>query len=324
MKEDMLAVLNSIAALYRFETVTIEPLTEGNSNESYSVAAPDGNYIIRIAPIGSERASLETSMLNLERHFSAGSSVVAPLRSGSGAIVGSVKDCEGADRLVTVLARASGRSHNLVKPGDIPDAGFKAIGRSLASFHENSLAFEYRESGVLFWHQGENCYVTPKAEAFSDAPIAQRYRERMDRCLAIAASPGKIGGVHGDIHFSNVIYDQEKGNVAFCDFDNVCVGPFALDLALLVFDLSVILQCPDKASETRRSADLMIDAYRTELRNVVVDRADVSLFVDLLEASIYIDCLEYWKDEPGSDDWLQLFFEGRRERLALDSRIFTP
>ncbi len=315
------AVLNTISALYGFEPVSVEALTEGNSNESYSVKAQDGNYIVRLASKGTERASLEASMIQLERHFSAGSGVVAPLRSVSGSIVESVQDFKGADRLLTVLVRATGRSHNLLRPGEIPDEGYAAIGASLARFHENSLAFEYRESDARYWHQGENCYVTPKAEAFPDTLIARRYRERMDRCLAIAASPGKIGGVHGDIHFSNVIYDQEKGKVTFCDFDNVCVGPFALDLALLVFDLSVILQCPDKASETRRLADLMLDAYRTELRSVVVDSADISCFMDLLEASIYIDCLDYWKDKPGSEDWLQLFFEGRRERLVQDTRV---
>ncbi len=323
LQEKITAVLGAITGSYRLELVSVESLTEGNSNESYSVSTPGGHYIIRLAHLGAERSSLEAAMLNLERHYSAGSNVVAPLRSASGALVECVRDSDGADRLVTVLARASGRSHELIKPGDIPDAGFRAMGASLSRFHENSLTFQGVESTVPNWHQTENCYVTAKAKDFPDALIARRYRERMDRCLAIAESPGKTGIVHGDIHFSNVIYDQEKGTVAFCDFDNACVGPFALDVALLLFDLSVIVQCPGKNSEIQRLGGLIRETYRAELRGVVVEPADVLCFVDLLEASIYIDCLEYWKDSPGSEGWLQLFFEGRRERLAQDTRIFT-
>jgi Ser/Thr protein kinase RdoA (MazF antagonist) len=324
MKETMPAVLDAIAKLYRLELSSVEPLSEGNMNASYSAATQVGNYILRLAPKGTERASLEASMLILERHFSAGSRVVAPLRSVSGAIVESVRDGEGADRLATVLAKAPGRSHNLLKPGQIPDDGFRAYGASLAHFHENSLALIDNESGIHPWHRSGNGFVPYEAEAFADTLVLRRYRERMERCLAIAESPGKIGIAHGDVHFSNVIYDPATGKVTFCDFDNACIGPFAMDLAMLVFDLSVILQCPDKASETERITALLVDAYRHELRGVVVDVADIACFVDLLEASIYIDCYRYWSDKPGSEDWLQLFFEGRRERLARDSRIFAP
>jgi Ser/Thr protein kinase RdoA (MazF antagonist) len=324
MKETTRALLDGIAGLYGLKIESAEALSEGNMNESHSVETTCGDFVFRLAPGGTERTALEASMALLERHCAMGSRVVPPRRSLSGSLVESVRVADGGLRLVTVHEKARGRSFNLLKPGQIPDEGFVAYGAALSRFHENSLSLKDQEGLIPPWEEGDNHLPPATARAFADGPIAARYLERYERCLARPASAGKAGIVHGDLHFSNVIFDAAANQVTFCDFDNACVAPFAFDLAMLVFDLSVILQGPGAASETERITALLLEAYRRECRGAMVEDSDIACFVDMIEAGNYIEWLGYWKDAPGSTGWLQLFFQGRRERLLRDARIFTP
>lgn len=63
-------------------------------------------------------------------------------------------------------------------------------------------------------------------------------------------------------------------------------------------------------------AGIVLDAYETRRPAPSLD--DLEPFARLLEASLYIQYRAYWKDRPGSKDWLQLFFEDRRESIVDD------
>lgn len=69
------------------------------------------------------------------------------------------------------------------------------------------------------------------------------------------------GIIHGDLHLSNMIIDHTKGAVTFCDLDDCCREFFAIDLAMIVFDLGVILQCDGRAKVLAHLAEKIVDGY---------------------------------------------------------------
>ena len=97
-------------------------------------------------------------------------------------------------------------------------------------------------------------------------------------------------------------------------------------VAMVVFDLGVILQCDDKAKVLVYLSEKIFDEYNHEMaaratQGVTCESVSLRSIDDclkLLEISIYIQYYDFFSSQGGRDGWLKLFFEGRRNRIVSD------
>lgn len=209
------------------------------------------------------------------------------------------------------------------------------------------------------WYDGDNCFNAADYEAFDDPEVVSRYVEYRRRCMNRPKTRATCGIIHGDLHFSNMIIDHAKGTATFCDLDDCCRGFFAMDLAMIVFDLGVILKCDKKAKVLAHLAEKIVDGYGRGIAESVAgeeapgnaqdaaqgrmhgaaqvaaqgitrgaEPGPVALpliedYLKLLETSLYIQYRDLYLSHGGADGWLKLFFEGRRDRIVSDMPYIT-
>ncbi|MBP7402506.1 MAG: phosphotransferase [Clostridia bacterium] len=285
--------------------------TQGNSSAAYRVARSGTDHLLRIHPSEEDAAALEYRMGLLEKLSRLGAPVVEPIRSPAGALV----EVSGT-RAATLLAIAPGRTHERLQCGSLPESLFHSLGKAIAELHRCAAGLPAK-SAPEAWHEGDNCYNAPEAGSFPDREVAHRYDRLRAECLGRIPHGDEWWIIHGDLHFSNILLDPASGRVTFCDFDDACLGFRDMDLAMVLFDLDVILEGPTRGQDFPRLAGRILEGYREGSDGLVPTRMGIDPFVRLLEASLYIQYHAYFTSlgEPDPEDWLTRFFAGRRERI---------
>ena len=303
-----------LARLYDFPAASLrENVQSGNYNKSYRFSRSGEDHILRISPANDDRKVMQQRMAYLQAHFRLGSPVVEPVASVNDNLVEAVQVSGGEWHLVTVAKVVPGVTYELVNESAISSAEFFALGKALACLHNNSAAID-TTSTPPHWHEVSNCFTVEQPEAFEDADMVKHYLKAREECLALPQEPAGYGVIHGDLHFSNAIIDHSNVRITICDFDDTCMGHYAMDVAMLVFDLGVILQCEDKESLLARMSQEIIGGYNSVTRQSKIECADIDPFLRLLDASLYIQYHAYYASNPDQGGWLKFFFAGRQRK----------
>ncbi len=223
----------------------LRPLGAGNCHASFEIDAGQGPRILRLSPAGEDPALLEAAMQRLAGLARLGAPVVCPVPSRRGLFAEPVI-YEGRAVVATLMEKAIGSSHERLSETNLADRGFTEIGRALARLHAAMDALFGADAGLPPWFAHVSCFCLADPEGSGGGPALDVYRKYFKICRAFGESGPGWGAIHGDLHFDNLIVDQAGGQVTFCDFDDCCRGWSAIDLALLVFDLGVILDCRDR------------------------------------------------------------------------------
>jgi Ser/Thr protein kinase RdoA (MazF antagonist) len=118
--------------------------------------------------------------------------------------------------------------------------------------------------------------------------------------------------IHGDIHFDNIIIG--KSNTFFCDFDDVCIGDYRMDLALLLFDLAIISTPIGDWSTINKYANRILKGYNENSNHPNVEFDDLEPLFKLLEINFYIE-FRTLESTDLEDGWIKRFLINRRDSV---------
>ena len=308
--------IHELASLYGVDAGDFQAVKKpGNYNETYQFERAGELFILRVSPLGEDTLVLQRSMEYLNEHFHLGSPVVEPVMSNNQNLVEEIIAHDDSRYCVTVTRRARGETHDLLARDTLPAGVFLEIGKSLAVLHDHARVIGSNSYGFNYWYENENCFNVLNPGEFEDDRIVSRYREYRSRCIEQMDIKYKSGIIHADLHFSNIVVDPDVGRVTFCDFDDSCIGSFLMDVAMVIFDLNVILQCSDKDVVTKDLVRAFIDGYNHGGLPDSISLSAVQDFLKLLELSLFIQYHDYYSELEKPDGWLKLFFDGRKERI---------
>jgi len=311
-------VTGRLAACFGLAMDGCRRLTSGNSSDSWAVEAGGREYVLRIASEDTDGSMLELRMDLAGRLGLLGAPMAEVVASPAGRLVERVM-VDGRERLATALVRAAGVTHDRLRTDSVDGSLFEAVGSSLAALHGASLRLGDAAAALPAWEIEDNCFnlVDPEPYAAAYPDVMAVYQERRAACLGLPRTPGTYGLIHADIHFDNIVV-APGGGIRFCDFDDLCRGWFAMDLAMVVFDLAVVLEGPDRDAALAHHIAATLEAYnRGAAAAGGPDRLDLDAlrpFIALLEAAVYLQCAEFM-DGAGEGTWVQRFCDGRGERI---------
>jgi Ser/Thr protein kinase RdoA (MazF antagonist) len=315
-----------LSQLYNFSQDTLFAYeTQGLYHQTFRFTRGADAFILRISPPGEHDTLLERKMTYLHVLFQAGCPVIEPIRSVNQRLVEVLQATDGSLRQITVTRQAIGATHDLLFPDSLPRSLYTEIGKSLAILHDRSADLSTADFAFRGWQDGENCFNAAHHQGFSDQRIVRQYLVYREKCLTRTEEGRSSGIIHGDLHFSNIILDPIGSKVTFCDFDDACMGPYVMDLAMILLDLGVILQSENKSMDLHENAYRIIDGYNQKTMHHALSLRDIHDFIKLLECSLYIQFYDYFQQSqvmeqqvPNPTGWLELFFGGRKERILED------
>jgi len=295
--------------------------TSGNYNQTFIFRKDGIPYILRVSPSDEDVNSLNLCMNYLAKHHRLGSAVVEPIKSLHGNFVEQVTSANGSVHCVTVTKYEPGTCYELLNANTLNNDLLRHVGRSLGAFHNNSRKLGDQGHDAKDWHEGNNCFSVMDFGT-AETEMVSLYMDYKRTCLDKEKTDLTYGIIHGDLHFSNIIIESTEPKVTFCDFDNLCRGYYAMDLAMILFDLSVILQCSNKEKVLTQKVTEIVEEYNaaSEVRLEIEDTSD---FLKLLEISLYIHYHQYFAEDTSDEGWLSLFFPDRRRRIVADIPVLS-
>lgn len=322
-----------LSRLYDFSTENLTSFEkQGLYHQTFRFIRGDDAFILRISPPDKQAALLERKMAYLFALHQAGCPVIEPILSVNQHLVEAIPADDGSVRQATVTRQASGTTHDLLFPDSLPNHIYTEIGKNLAILHDRSADLQVADFAFSGWQGVENCFNAFDYQSFSDQRIVWQYLAYREACLAScgadaarAQADQSYGIIHGDLHFSNIILDPIDCKVTFCDFDDACLGLYVMDLAMIMFDLGVILQSENKSHDLSENVYRIIDGYNQKTTRDAVSLSKIHNFIKLLECSLYIQYYDDFQRSQVADPqlanptgWLELFFYGRKERILED------
>ena len=200
---------------------------------------------------------------------------------------------------------------------------FRSIGNALAIFHKNSQKIGYAGWDFPELLDADNCFNVRHYDERIDKRIIGKYEKQRESYAELLPSQEDYGVIHGDIHFDNIIVDTTSNAVTFCDFDDICRGLYVTDLAMILFDLAIIMRCENKAGVVRNLAEIVLNSYSDSRKVNRISLSEMDGFLKLLELSLFIQYYGLYKNLDPLDGWLKLFYEGREERILCDTPLLS-
>ena len=333
--------IDELASLYGVSSTALRRCElQGNYNETFEFEWEGRSYMLRVSPDWHDVGSLQKIMRYLQEHSRLGSPVVEPKASLQGLLVETVIDpeAENRKRLVTVTAKAPGVTHELLEESSLSRGMYRRVGEATARIHNNAAAMGTAAWKFPVWYESDNCFNATEYPETLDPRIVAKYQLVKEHCreqtldaigLAVRAEENDLktstwGVIHGDLHFSNILIDNHSQRITFCDFDDACLGIYAMDVAMIVFDLKIILQCIDKQQVFERMVSEILAGYNAvcigQPEALTLD--DLESFLKLLEISMFLQCWSMYEEArtDGHDltGWLGLFYAGREQRILAD------
>jgi Ser/Thr protein kinase RdoA (MazF antagonist) len=308
--------LEQIAILFGGHARDARRLRSGNYHASFEIDPVGKPRILRLSPAGEDPVRLEDAMRRLAGLARLGAPVVRPLPSHRGVFAEPVT-YHGRSSVATVMEKATGASHERLTESDLGDRGFTGIGRALARLHAAMETLLEADSGLPVWHEHASCFRLADPDGSGAGPLLDAYRKYFGICRSFGEGGPGWGIIHGDLHFDNLIVDPAGRGATFCDFDDCCRGWRAMDLAMLAFDLGVILDCRDRPAAVAHRRDVIVAGYREEGAIREAELAMLPPFLKLLEVSLYLQFRQHLEG-AAPESWLGRFFVGREERILED------
>jgi len=125
------------------------------------------------------------------------------------------------------------------------------------------------------------------------------------------------GLTHMDLHFGNFFVDTASQQITLFDFDDCAYGWTIMDIAMLLFDVLVVYDQPDRHEFGERFLTNVLRGYISFMPDSLFWVKQLPLFLKLLEISMF---MTLYRPElmPTGDDWVSKFMRGRKERIQKD------
>ncbi len=280
------SLLTISAKLYNIPVADLQPVRGGHVSQVYSFTRDRQEYILRLTPPG-EDLDLSVQRASMAwMAFLAGEAVGVsrPVSSINGNLIEAIHREEG-DWLAVVQTKAAGVLSE-EWPLEKWDAGlFEALGRAVGRMH--AAARQYIPAADMSRPDWEQCSNLFNVKRFSEPWLEKKAAGVRKKIHALPKNQENYGMIHADLHFGNFIVDVPAKAVTIIDFDDICAGWYIMDLAMLLFDVLVLYEGPDRETFALEFFQPLLNGY-CQVNNL--DRfllAQIPLFTKLLEINLY-------------------------------------
>ena len=300
-------------ACTRFEAdpASIMPLSGGTYTAVFGCRIAGRDCVLRILP--AEEAELLFATLSWLDFLSLREAPVAwPLPSPTGKLVEPLEAGEGGF-VAHLLERAPGVLAEDLPPEAWNEGLFEAIGRATGRFHALSEKYEAPTDGPRRpnWQVENEAFLSGEYHQALPPALQALNQHLSAEMLALPRGKADFGLVHGDLHFANFFVDGER--VTIFDFDDSCYGWYALDTAMILFDVLVLYPGEDKVAFAERFLRTFLRGYRSQRAFAHFWLEQMPLLLKIQELWIYALLLpdeQDWEPDPAAK-----FMPGRRARL---------
>jgi Ser/Thr protein kinase RdoA (MazF antagonist) len=315
-------LLNRIAERYGLTSGDLAPLAGGHFARVYGFVKDGQAGVLRVIPPGSQLDLAAMAAVQEWQAFLAdrGGPVCRPWRSLAGQLIERVATGE-AEIITCASEKARGRLAEELPQSAWTPALFEALGRALGRCHQIATTYQPLDPALARppWQAAGNCFnpleSLPRAEPWLLAKRARLLAELAE----LPKDRQSFGLAHLDLHFGNFFVADDPPQVTLFDFDDCAHGWYAMDLAMLLFDILVVYAGAEKEAFANGFLEHLLRGYLPEhpLGREWIER--LPLFLKLLEIGLYIAVAPCAPADPAG--WVGKFLAGeeRRQRLAADA-----
>lgn len=323
MSIDPITLLKAAQA-YGTSTESLRPLDGGHYASVFGFRNQQEEAILRLLPPleNSEAGDLLPILVWMEYLGNSGCPVVKPIRSINGELVTQIP-FNNQKYLVTAVSRAHGELAERIPFDEWSEDVFYNLGSAVGKMHHLSKSYHafFPSPPLPPWNKGSNLFnLDPPITA--PPAIASRHSQVLHQIELLPMPTDAWGLVHLDLHFANFIVDRTDGQVTLFDFDDCACGWFVMDLAMLLFDWSVLAPADDREDELHRLSRPLIAGYRSQQH---LDRSwleTIPWFTKLLELNLFM-MLTPGYDPADADSWVQKFLFQREQRILQDQPVIS-
>lgn len=305
-------VIMEACARFEAQPASVHPLAGGTFTAVFGCRVAGRDCVLRILP-GEQAELLSATLFWLDFLSQREAPVARPLRSPAGKLVEPLEAGEGGF-VAHLLEKAPGVLAEDLPPEAWDEGLFEDIGRATGRFH--TLSAQYQPSAGdprrPTWQEENAAFLSGECH-HALPPALQALNQRLSaEMLALPCGSEDFGLVHGDLHFANFFVDHER--ITIFDFDDSCYGWYALDAAMILFDVLVLYPGEDKAAFAQRFLRAFLRGYRSQRAFSTFWLQQMPLLLKIQELWIFALLLPDEQDwEQGS--WPAKFMPGRRARL---------
>ena len=299
-----------LQSFYHIEAHSIVQLHGGNWANTYSVKYNHGSLIVKI--LDETRTSPTEEIQNQILLFLASKNLIVrnPIPNIHGDF-NTLIQIDDLDYHFTVFQKIQGfviEEHmNLLTPKTT-----EILGDHLARFHKEISQGGF-DSYFKFWNQQENLF-TQRDFGQVQSSIVNRYQRFLKRLSQI---PMRCQLIHGDLHFANLILQNDLQGIGFIDFDDIILGSPIMDLGILILDYAIM---------TLESNEVIIENFIIPLLSGYIKQKSLNreeilmipVILKLLELNLYIQCYEIRDSEA---TWIKNFYINRTKSVLSDDLI---
>jgi Ser/Thr protein kinase RdoA (MazF antagonist) len=310
--------IETICSLYNISPAHLRSLPGGHFSEVYQFTDHGMTYVLRITPPNDDIDLSAMQSIHEWLAFLAaqGGPVPRPLRSRSGNLIEVVP---AGDQIY--LAGAAEKAPGVLAEGMLPqdwsDDLFQALGRTVGQCHQIAMLY-HPPAGFQRpdWDCLQNCFNPLNNLAMADPWLLEKRSHVLSIIQQMPKAPPVYGLAHMDLHFGNFFIDRDNQQVTLFDFDDCAYGWYIMDIAMLLFDVLVVYDQPDRQQFGDRFLTNVLRGYIPFMPDSAFWVEQLPHFLKLLELSIF---MSFYRDgEPAADGWLGKFFRGRKERILND------
>lgn len=224
-------------------------------NVIYKVTAKEGEFLLRVhASALRTTPAIDEELLFIAQLRNAGFELQKPLATKKGEFV-----AQQDEQNITILAWQNGRK----KHKSITDKDIETLGHYMAKLHDFSsqnnanIAYQNRDE----WSPDNLIGDPPILGSFDKLETVKGFdRKIFEDCRAqtlnrlrqhVQNCPELQGMIHADLHFSNIIWQQNK--LLAIDFDDCGQGSFLYDLAIPIITM--------RGDKPKHHRDILLNAY---------------------------------------------------------------
>jgi amicoumacin kinase len=317
---DSAAFLSCAAECYGFSPAQAVPLTGGHFSKIYEFPGYGKTFVLRVTPPNAEiDVPAMRAVLNWLSYLAEqGGSVPTPLCSRWGNLIESVQLDDGLYVLVA-FEKVDGTLAEDLFPEHWSDDLTSALGNAVGRMHAISRTYRPWDTSLLrpAWDEIGNCFNPAEELDAAHALVSQKLREIRSNVRTLPKDEISYGLIHTDLHFANFIVDAPAHRATIIDFDDCSYGWYAMDLAMLVLDLTVLYTTPGREAYTQNFLKQFLHSY---LQHHLLDLdwiRKLPYFLKLLEIGLY-EMLYQQYDPTDTQSWVGRFMLGRRSRIEND------
>ncbi len=310
------SILAQAAERYGVSPGQFKPVSGGNFSAVYEFPYRGSACILRITP-PNEGIDYPTmrSILDWMGFLAAqGAPVTRPLPSPRGSSVECIPS--GEVYLAAAFEKAAGVLGEALPFEQWTPALFQALGRAAGRLH--AAARRYTPPAELRplpgWDQGGSYFHPAGCGGAAQAAVLRAQAQALEHICGLPRCADCYGLIHADFHGGNFFVDPARQVVTVFDFDDCCYGWYAMDTAVILFDMLVLYPGRDKEVFALRFLRSYLEGYRAVSALDAFWLAQVPHFLKLLETSIYLDVLPLY-DPCDRGSWVGRFMQGRRRRI---------